>query len=221
MAKSTVFGASYNSLEFEIVPSSTALVIVDMQYLDAHRDYGTGARVKANGLAHKFEYFFSQVEGTVVPNIQRLLHRCRAAGIEVVHLKIASLVSDCRDVSLEHRRLNLLAPSGSKESEILEELKPLENEIVISKGASGAFNSTAIDQILRNLRVDTLIITGVDTNYCVETAVRDAADRGYNVVLVSDGCTGMTAEYQRLALEILSGIYCVTMTAAEVLREIE
>ena len=92
---------------------------------------------------------------------------------------------------------------------------------MISKGASGVFNSTAIDQILRNLGVDTLLMTGVVTNYCVETAVRDAGDRGYNVVLIEDACAAMTAEHQRLALEILSNVYCVVQTTDQVISEIE
>jgi biuret amidohydrolase len=145
----------------------------------------------------------------------------RAADIQIIFPRIASLVQDCREVSLEHKRLNLVAPSGSKESEILAELAPIENEIVLSKGASGVFNSTAIDQILRNLNIDTLIVCGVVTNYCVETAVRDAGDRGYNVILVGDGCAAMTSEHQRLALEILDGIYCVVRSTNEVLEELQ
>jgi nicotinamidase-related amidase len=63
-------------------------------------------------------------------------------------------------------------------------------------------------------------MTGVVTNYCVETAVRDAGDRGYNVTLVSDACAAMSEEHQRLALEILGGVYCVVKSTDGVLREI-
>ncbi|MDX8437249.1 isochorismatase family protein [Mesorhizobium abyssinicae] len=86
----------------------------------------------------------------VLPNTKRLLDTCRLAGVQVVYPRIASLVKDCREVNIEHKRIKLLAPAGSRESDILEEIKPIENEIVLSKGASGVFNSTAIDQILRN-----------------------------------------------------------------------
>lgn len=217
MSRSEVFDKVFNTIEFDIVPEKTALVIIDMQYLDAHRDYGMGADAKRQGLEAKYDYYFRQLEEVVLPNTQRLLAACRAAGIQVIYPRIASLVKDCRDVSIEHKRINLLAPANSRESEILDEIRPLENEIVLSKGASGVFNSTAIDQILRNLGVDTLIMTGVVTNYCVETAVRDAGDRGYNVVLVSDATAAMTEEHQRLALEILAGVYCVVMTTDQVL----
>jgi nicotinamidase-related amidase len=215
---SKVFDAVFDKIDFDIVPETTALLIIDMQYLDAHRDYGMGADAKREGITEKYEYYFQQVENVVIPNTKRLLDVCRPAGVQVIYPRIASLVKDCREVSIEHKRIKLLAPAGSRESEILEEIKPIENEIVLSKGASGVFNSTAIDQLLRNLGVDTLIMTGVVTNYCVETAVRDAGDRGYNVVLVSDASAAMTEEHQRLALEILAGVYCVVMTTDQVLE---
>ena len=221
MSRSDVFDAVFRSVDFKIVPKKTALMIIDMQYLDAHRDYGMGATAKKEGVTARYDYYFQQLDDVVVPNIKRLLKVCRKAGIEVIYPRIASLVKDCRDVSIEHKRINLLAPAGSRESEILDEIKPLENELVITKGASGVFNATAIDQILRNLGVETLIMTGVVTNYCVETAVRDAGDRGYNVILVEDGCAAMSAEHQRLALEILNGIYCVVRSTDSVIHEIQ
>jgi nicotinamidase-related amidase len=220
MTRSDVFDAVFTSFDFDIVPSKTALFVIDMQYLDAHRDYGMGAEAKKEGVTAKYDYYFKQLDNVVVPNIQRLLKACREAGVEPIFPRIASLVQDCRDVSIEHKRINLLAPVGSRESEVLDELKPLPNELVITKGASGVFNATAIDQILRNLGVDTLIMTGVVTNYCVETAVRDAGDRGYNVILVSDACAAMCEEHQRLALEILNGVYCTVKSTDEVIHEI-
>jgi nicotinamidase-related amidase len=220
MPRSDVFGV-LGSIDFRLDPKRTALVIIDMQYLDAHRDYGMGADAKKMGITAKYDYYFNQLDNVVIPNTQKLLATCREAGIQVIYPRIASLVSDCRDVSLEHKRIKLMAPAKSREADILDEIKPLENEIVISKGASGVFNSTAIDQILRNLGIDTLLMTGVVTNYCVETAVRDAGDRGYNVVLIEDACAAMTAEHQRMALEILSNVYCVVQTTDQVISEIE
>ena len=221
MSRSDVFDAVFRSVDFKIAPKKTALMIIDMQYLDAHRDYGMGAAAKKEGVTARYDYYFKQLDDVVVPNTKRLLEACRKAGIEVIYPRIASLVKDCRDVSIEHKRINLLAPAGSRESEILDEIKPLENELVITKGASGVFNATAIDQILRNLGVETLIMTGVVTNYCVETAVRDAGDRGYNVILVEDCCAAMSEEHQRLALEILNGIYCVVRSTDSVIHEIQ
>lgn len=110
MSRSEVFDKVFNTIEFDIVPEKTALVIIDMQYLDAHRDYGMGADAKRQGLEAKYDYYFRQLEEVVLPNTQRLLAACRAAGIQVIYPRIASLVKDCRDVSIEHKRINLLGP---------------------------------------------------------------------------------------------------------------
>lgn len=156
-------GVFSNLPEFDLIPERTAFVIVDMQYLDAHRDFGMGAEAKKLGVEEKFRYYFDRIEKVVVPQIRKLQDVCRRRGIEVIFLKIASLVRDCRDVSPIHKSMRLLAPAGSKEVEILEEIKPLENEMVITKGCSGVFNGTAFDQILRNMRIENLIFAGVAT----------------------------------------------------------
>jgi len=205
--------------EFELAPRRSAFVVVDMQYLDAHPDYGMGRRAKETGTAANFTHYFKTIT-EMIPRIRALQRVCRERKIEVIFLAIASHVKDCRDVSLEHKRLDLLAPSGSKEAQILEEIAPLENELVLIKGCSGVFNGTAIDQILRNMGIDTLIVAGVATNYCVETAVRDAGDRGYNVILLSDACAAVTPEDQAFAMRILNNVYCKVMTTEQVIDRI-
>jgi nicotinamidase-related amidase len=220
MPPKTVFDAVFTSFDFPIVPERTALLIIDVQYLDAHPDYGMGAEAKRTGVTEKYEYYFNQLESVTLPNLRRLLAACRDLGVECIFPRIGAFTKDCREVSLEHKRINLLAADGTREKDILDEIKPLEDEIVLTKGASGVFNSTAIDQILRNLGIDTLLITGVVTNYCVETAVRDAGDRSFNVVLVEDCCAAMSEEHHRFACDILDGIYCRVKTTDEVLDEI-
>jgi nicotinamidase-related amidase len=96
-------------------------------------------------------------------------------------------------------------------------LKPLENEIVLPKTASGVFNSTAVDQILRNLGIENLVVTGVVTNNCVENAVRDACDRGYAVILVEDGCAAVTEELHLAALRAMRDHFAKVKSTAEVL----
>jgi nicotinamidase-related amidase len=206
--------------EFEPDPKDTAVIIVDMQYLDAHRDYGIGAEAKALGTTEDFDYFFTRIEDLLIPNIQKVQQACRERGIEVIFLKIASLVDDCRDVSSVHKRLQLLAPAKSKEAEILEEIKPLDNEIVVIKGCSGAFNGTNLDQILANLGMKTLIFCGVATNYCVETSVRDAGDRDYNVILLHDASAGFTHDQDQMAFQVLNETYAKVKSTDQVLEQI-
>ena len=222
MAKENVWHGGPERLpEFELATEDTALLIIDMQYLDAHRDYGLGAEAKARGVTEEYEYYFSRVENVLIPNIQRLQGMCRERGIEVMHVRIASLVEDCRDVAEIHKRLKLFAPAGSKEAEILEEIKPLDNEVVISKGCSGAFNGTNLDQILANMGIKNLICTGVVTNGCVETTVRSAGDRDYNVILVGDCCATHTQEEDEFALKVMHDSYCKVKNTEEVAGIIE
>jgi nicotinamidase-related amidase len=79
---------------------------------------------------------------------------------------------------------------GGPDYEILETLAPLPTELVVDKNSSGAFNSSAIDLYLQHLGVRTIVIAGVSTFACVDNTARDAADRGYNVILVEDACAG-------------------------------
>jgi nicotinamidase-related amidase len=214
------WGGVLGSLQrVDFAPQQTALVIVDMQYSDAHRDYGIGAKAKKLGAEANFAYYFDRLESLVIPNIQRMQQFCRSVGVEVIFLRIASLLRDGRELNaMQKRSGTLVATVGSKETEILDEIAPLDDELVVNKGSSGVFNGTAFDQILNNMGITNLIFCGVGTNYCVETSVRDAGDRNYNVVMLSDGCAARNAEHERLAAEILDGIYCRMLTTDEAIE---
>jgi nicotinamidase-related amidase len=214
-------GGYDHDLEFDLQPKKTAFLIIDMQYLDAHPDYGIGADAKKRGVFEEhYAWYFSEV-ADMLPRLQDLLAACRRIGVEVIHVRIGGLTKDCRDVCLGHKRHELFAPPNSKEAEIIAELAPIDGEIVLTKGTSGVFNGTAIDQILRNMSIENLIVAGVTTNYCVETAVRDACDRSYSVYLLSDGTATMKPEFQYHALEILDNVYCKVKTVDEVITRLE
>ena len=66
--------------EFELSPADTAFIIIDMQYLDAHRDYGMGAEAKALGTSEHYDYFFTRIDELLIPNIQRVQKACREHG---------------------------------------------------------------------------------------------------------------------------------------------
>ena len=109
---------------------------------------------------------------------------------------------------------------GSFEHEILEELVPRDNELVIDKNASSAFNGTGIDQLLRNLNLETLVIAGMATDMCVETTARDAADRGYNVIVVEDAVATFFPDHNRAALSALARVYAKVWSTDRVLSEL-
>jgi ureidoacrylate peracid hydrolase len=207
-------------IEFPFEPSKAALLIIDMQYLDAHPEGWMGRLAKQQGKEALLEYRFEAIQA-ITPNIQKLQAACRAAGIEVIHVRVAFLTRDGRDGIQALSARGTHTPYDSREADFLEELRPVGDEIVISKTSSGAFNSSAIDQILRNLGAEHLLVTGIVTNGCVELTARDAADRGYWVTLVSDGCAASTPELHQNALERMTdGGVIAAKTTEEVLTMI-
>jgi nicotinamidase-related amidase len=206
--------------ESRVVAGATALMIIDMQYVDAHRDFGLGATGRERGWAAETEYYFSRLETIVVPNIRHLLDACRAAGIPPVHVRVMNLAGDSSDTSWRYKMFGLLVPQGSKDAEILPELAPAPGEIVLSKTTSSVFVSTNADLVLRNLGADTLIVTGVVTNGCVESSTRNAADLGYRVLLVEDGCAAWTQEGHEYCLRHLDRNFAIVKSTEQVLEEI-
>ena len=200
-------------------PSRTALVVVDMQYLDAHPEYGIGKTLKERGTFHLVEGYFDRVKDATAV-IAKLLDACRQTGIEVIYITIASRTSDGRERSRVHRDNELFAQIGSREAAVLDEIAPQGDEIVLHKTAGGVFNSTEIDYLLHNMGIETLIMTGVVTNGCVETAVRDAADRSYKVILVPDACAAFTDELHENSLRSVGEKLCNLRTSEEVLAEL-
>ncbi len=158
--------------ELTIDPEKTALMIVDVQ------NYGT-------------------FHDRVVDNSLRLLNFFRDRGLPVFFVRVGSMLPDASDVHIKRRICvgryvgdseEFRCPKGSFGFEIRPQLAPLPTEMVIDKNSSGAFNSTSIDHYLRNMGVQNLVVTGWSTHACVQNTARDAADIGYNVILVEDAC---------------------------------
>lgn len=199
-----------------------ALLVIDVQYLDAAEGYGVFKNAESSGVPIEAqEYYFRTLKEIVLPNIQLLQKTFRNFGLEVIHTRIQSMTMDGRDRSAGHKRLGLHAPPGSKEAQILDEVAPVGDEMVISKTASGVFPSTNLHYILTNLDIEALIITGVYTNECVSSTVREACDLGFSVTLVEDGCTTVTADLQNYSLAVLRDRYARVRSTLEVVDEIE
>ncbi|RJE74903.1 cysteine hydrolase family protein [Reichenbachiella sp. MSK19-1] len=196
-----------------------ALLIIDIQYLDAARGYGVFKDVATSGIpVEQQEYYFDTLNSYVLPNVQRLLKTFRDKKIEVIHTRIQAMTQDGRDRSNGHKRLGLLAAPGSKEADFLPEVAPQGDEIVVNKTASGVFSSTNLNYILQNLRVNELIVAGVYTNECVETTIRDACDLGYLVTMVEDACTTVTPELQQGTINSLKNRYASVLTTDEIVN---
>jgi nicotinamidase-related amidase len=206
--------------EPELRPGTTALLIVDMQRHSAHPDGTTLRKVRAAGYEDVARGFCDRLD-LIVPNIRRLQDAVRAAGLEVIHVRIASMTADGRDRGPSHKKLGHAAAPDSGEAEILPALAPVGDELVFSKTAGSVFCATNIEYVLRNLGITTLVVTGIVTTGCVHTAVTDAADRGFHVILVEDGCGALVPEMHWASIRILRDVYAKVLSTAEVLARVE
>jgi len=207
--------------EKAIIQHKVALMVIDLQYLDAAEGYGVFADAQRSGVpVEAQEYYFKRLHHVVLPNVCRLQDTFRRLKLEVIHTRIQSLTRDGRDRSVGHQRLGLHAAPGSKEAEFLSEVAPKGDEIIINKTASGVFNSTNIEYILRNLEIRGLYVCGVYTNECVSTTVRDACDRGFNTTLITDACATVTPELHNATISTVKDRYARVLYSDEVVKEV-
>jgi ureidoacrylate peracid hydrolase len=195
-----------------VEPDKTALLVIDLQKGEYNADK-TAAEPEDR-------YLWDRIAQTVVPNGQRLLAACRAAGIEVIFTTIESLTLDGRDRSLDYKISGIFAAKGSWQALPIDELSPLENEIFIPKTSSSVFNSTNIEYVLRNLGIEYILAMGIVTDQCVETAVRDGCDRGFLMTLIDDACATHTQERHDFSLRALKG-YCRVRSTDAVIDELQ
>jgi len=209
------------SREIPVVPELTALLYIDVQNYTALSD---GGEYKADGLMVEqaeveYGYFFTRLKDVVIPNMQRLQKACRDKGIEVMYTVIESLTRDGRDRSLDYKITGFNVPKGSWDAMVLDAIKPLDDEIVLPKTSSSVFISTNIGYILGNLGIEFLVISGLVTDQCISSAVRDACDLGYLVTLVTDACATYSPERHDTSLSHIKG-YCRQRTTEQFLREL-
>ena len=207
------------SRDIPVIAGQTALLFVDVQNFAAKRDGAEFKELDDAAFAKKYGWFFDQLKNSVVPNMQRLQKAARAAGIEVMYTTIESLTKDGRDRSLDYKITGFNVPKGSWDGRVIDELAPTDDEIWLPKSSSSVFVSTHIDYILRNLGIRQLIISGIVTDQCVESAIRDACDLGYLVTQVTDACATYTPERHQNSLSAIKG-YCRQCTTDQLLPEL-
>ena len=210
------------SREIAIVPRRSALLYIDVQNYNARAD---GGEYKDEGLTpqqaeKKYAYFFKRLEEIVIPNMQRLQKTCRGNGIEILYTTIESMTQDGRDRSLDYKITGFNVPKGCWDAQVLDAIKPLDDEMQFPKTSSSVFISTNIHYILGNLAVDFLIVSGLLTDQCISSAVRDACDLGYLVTLITDACATYSRQRHETSLDHIKG-YCRQRTTDEFVAELQ
>jgi len=160
--------------------------------------------------------FYGAAASRVIPNIRTLLAAFRGARLEVIFTVIEALTEDKRDLSLDYKLSNMGFAKGSREAQVLAEIAPAHDEIVLAKSSSSVFNSTNLDYLLRNIGIEDVFVTGFLTDQCIDHAVKDGADRGYYMTCVHDACAAETEARHEAALDCFKG-YCRMLDTAAVL----
>ncbi|MBL8688603.1 MAG: cysteine hydrolase [Rhodospirillaceae bacterium] len=215
---------------FEIDWKKAALVVIDMQNYGCNPDAGV-AQMLSLRYPEIAGYYVPRLTETAIPNAKKLLTAFRRAGRQVLFTRHGPLMPDGRDMIARRRRRDTdsvtttntptLWSKGSFEHEIIEALKPEANEMVIDKNTSSAFNSTGIEWMLRNMGIETLVVAGMATDMCVETTSRDAADRGFNVIIAEDASATFFPDHHRAALSGFARVFGQVWSSGDVISALQ
>ena len=197
--------------EQKIDKNNTALLVIDLQ----KGEYNPEIISKK---PHD-KYMWDRINNIVLPNGKKIIDKCRQNKVEVIYTVVESYTKDGRDRGIDYKISGIFCAKNSKEAEVLDEIKPLDNEIIIPKTSSSVFNSTNIEYVLRNLSIQYLMIFGIVTDQCVETAVRDGCDKGFLITLIEDACATHTQERHDNSLIGVKG-YCRIRKTSEILEEL-
>jgi nicotinamidase-related amidase len=190
----------------------TALLVIDIQntYLELPDDPAE---------ARRWAPFFERMHEVVIPNTAKLQAWARDNGIEVIHARIACLKEDGRDRSLSQKKPGfnyLLLPKDREDSQIVDAVGPVGDEIVVTKTTDSALTGTNLRMALHNMGIKDVIVAGIFTDQCISSSVRSLADESFGVVVVEDCCAAATRELHEAELRIINMIYCHVVSSAEV-----
>lgn len=190
--------------EFELDFTKCALIIIDMQ-----RDF-----VSPGGFGESLGNDVSPCTA-IVPTISKLLNAFRAAKLPVIHTRECHKpdLSDCPRSKLERGNPNLkigdvgpmgrILVAGEFGADIVPELAPMDGEVVLDKPGKGAFYATDLHALLQERGVEQLVFTGVTTEVCVQSTMREANDRGYDCLLITDATESYFPKFKEVTINMI------------------
>jgi nicotinamidase-related amidase len=208
---------------FTVEPMSTALILIDLQYATACRTMGLGKKMINEKREHIVKWRFDRIEQVLLPNVKRLLSFFRKHKMKVVYITFGSTMPDYSDAR-PTLRVRLKANNnraGTREHEILDEIKPIDGEYVVNKTTISAFWSSGINNILNAIEAKYLLFAGVSTNMCVEGTARDASEIGdYRCVMLEDCLATTHEELHRATIRNFQRLYGRVVSTEEILEEL-
>jgi nicotinamidase-related amidase len=190
---------------YPLDPARTALVVIDMQ-----RDF-----IERGGFGDSLGNDVARLEA-IVPTTARLISLFRTRGWPVIHTREAHLpdLSDCPPSKIrrgnpslkigEEGAMGRLLVRGEPGNQIVDDLRPIEGEVVIDKPGKGMFWHTAVHGILLDRGVTHLVFAGVTTEVCVQTSMREANDRGFECLLIEDATESYFPQFKAAAIEMIT-----------------
>ncbi|MBS0339925.1 MAG: isochorismatase family protein [Proteobacteria bacterium] len=196
----------------DLDPRTSALLVIDLQNAFIH-DKGTLGISGVN----------TKRLSSIVPALAELIPRCQAAGIPVIwtvqeHFAVDASRARKKLAGHTSRRKQVSALAGSWDEEIVDELKSLAEfnpSYVIRKHRFGAFYETRLEMMLKMLGTRTLFVAGTTTNACVETSIREAYLRDYDVVALNDCISGVNGEWEETAKQVWKQYFCEVSDSKE------
>ncbi len=194
-------------LRAKVNPAHTALVIVDMQ-----KDYCC-----EGGILDKMGFCLDAPKA-LVPRLKEFLEQARKAVKRVIHLRM-TLIPYLRSTAMQehYERVGLAKPRDPSYSDFYEIL-PVEDEVVIPKYRYSGFASTYLDQFLRTNHIQTLVVTGLATNVCVESTIRDGFMLGYAIVVPTDMTEGTSPEAKEWSLKTIDTFFGEVVNSKDLLK---
>jgi ureidoacrylate peracid hydrolase len=196
-------------------PKETALLVIDVQNDYAHIDGTFGRAARSN---------IPKIRRIIKP-MQKLVSVCRENGVVVFFIQSTRTVDNC-EVN-RHKILPATLPGwlggprkGTWGAKIVEELEPAKGDQVMEKHRNSGFYRTRLEKALRKRNIQTLLFAGIATNGCVESTLRDAFFRDFDIILVRDCCADQSMSGHLSTLRVVQNFFGVALNSSEIIKEI-
>lgn len=197
--------------ELMIDKSNTALLVIDLQKV----------YTKLVDTDPRWSEFSKRLFDTVLPNVKKVEKLFRQNKQDVIFARIACHLKDGRDRSLSQKMPgwnNILITLDENDSQIIEEIAPVNDEIVVTKTTDSALTGTNLRLILNNLGIKNVVCVGIFTDQCVASTVRSLADESFNVVVLEDACAAGSMELHNAELTIINNIYAKVISTDDLIK---